>query len=106
MGESEKMPSALILINESFVKEWAQKHSIDVGTDLKTITQNSRVIERIQQEVDRYNERLGKWEKVKKFELTPTLWTIDDGHLTPTMKLKRKSILSIYSSLYNKIYKD
>jgi long-chain acyl-CoA synthetase len=106
MGESEKMPSALILINESFVKEWAQKHSIDVGTDLKTITQNSRLIERIQQEVDRYNERLGKWEKVKKFELTPTLWTIDDGHLTPTMKLKRKSILSIYSSLYNKIYKD
>ncbi|MDG2313821.1 MAG: AMP-dependent synthetase/ligase [Flavobacteriaceae bacterium] len=106
MGESEKMPSALVLINESFVKEWAQKHSIDVGTDLKTITQNSRVIERIQQEVDLYNERLGKWEKVKKFELTPTLWTIDDGHLTPTMKLKRKSILSIYSSLYNKIYKD
>jgi long-chain acyl-CoA synthetase len=106
MGESQKMPSALILINEAFVKEWAKKHSLNVGNDLKTISQNDKVIERIQQEVDRYNERLGKWEKVKKFELTPTLWTIEGGHLTPTMKLKRKSILSIYSSLYNKIYQE
>jgi len=106
MGESQKMPSALILINEAFVKEWAKKHSLNVGNDLKTISQNDKVIERIQQEVDRYNERLGKWEKVKKFELTPTLWTIEGGHLTPTMKLKRKSILSIYLSLYNKIYQE
>jgi long-chain acyl-CoA synthetase len=38
------------------------------------------------------------------FELTPDLWTIDGGHLTPTLKLKRKIVLEKYKDLYNKIY--
>jgi XTP/dITP diphosphohydrolase len=44
------------------------------------------------------------WEKIKRFELTPDIWTIDGGHLTPTMKLKRKVVKEIYNNLYQKIY--
>ena len=35
---------------------------------------------------------LGKWEQIKKIELTLRFWTIEDGLLTPTMKLKRKAV--------------
>ena len=43
-------------------------------------------------------------DRVKKFELTPDEWSIDAGHLTPTMKLKRRVIKEKYSALYTKIY--
>ena len=58
----------------------------------------------IQQEIDVHNETLGKWEKIKKFEITPDEWTIEAGHLTPTLKLKRKVIKEKYKHLFTKIY--
>ncbi|MCC7521355.1 MAG: hypothetical protein IT220_06940 [Flavobacteriaceae bacterium] len=54
--------------------------------------------------MDKYNERFAKWEQVKKFELTPDLWTIDNGLLTPTMKIKRDKIIAKYKDLYQKMY--
>jgi long-chain acyl-CoA synthetase len=68
------------------------------------IITNEVVIKRIQKEVDAINERFGNWEKVKRFELTSDVWSIDGGHLTPTMKLKRKIIVEKYKDLYAKIY--
>ena len=62
------------------------------------------LVERIQKEVNKYNERFGKWEKVKRFELTPDVWSIEGGQLTPTMKAKRKVIKEMYKDLYEKIY--
>ena len=43
-------------------------------------------------------------EQVKKIELTPDEWSIDGGHLTPTMKLKRKVISEKYSNLIDNMY--
>ena len=61
-------------------------------------------LERIQQEVDACNSEFGKWEQIKLFELTPDIWSVEGGHLTPTMKMKRRAIKEIYKSLYDKIY--
>lgn len=100
IGEGEKMPAALIQINFDFVKEWAKIK----GYKINDVTSNQKVIDRIQKEVDFYNGNFGKWEKIKKFEITPNEWTIEDGHLTPTMKMKRKIIKEKYKILYDKIY--
>jgi len=64
---------------------------------------NKDVVERIKEDVEEHNAKFGKWEQVKRFELTPEEWTIEAGHLTPTMKLKRKVIKEIYKDLYSKI---
>ncbi|MFI2743387.1 AMP-dependent synthetase/ligase [Zhouia sp. PK063] len=104
VGEGEKMPAALIQPNFEFVKEWASRHQVNLSDDKKEICTNKEVIERIQQEVDFYNEHFGRWEKVKKFELTPEEWSVEGGQLTPTMKLKRRIIKQHYIDLYNKIY--
>ena len=104
VGEGEKMPAALIQPAFEFVEEWARRHDYEFNGDHESLIKDQRVIDRIQEEVDHYNERFGKWEKIKKFELTPDVWTIDGGHLTPTMKLKRKVIKQKYISLYNRIY--
>ena len=61
-------------------------------------------LKRIQKEVNKCNKNFGKWEQIKRFELTPDEWSIDRGHLTPTMKMKRAIIMKIYKDLYDKIY--
>jgi len=104
VGDGEKMPAAFVQLNFDFVKEWAQRKNIDLGTTPEDLISNERLIKRIQKEVDIHNEQFGKWEKIKRFELTPDVWGIDSGHLTPTMKLKRKVIKQKYIDLYNKIY--
>ncbi len=65
---------------------------------------NPNVIDRIQKELDKGNKNFAKWETIKRFELTPDVWGIDNGLLTPTMKPKRTEILKKYQHLYNKIY--
>ncbi len=106
VGEGEKMPAALIQPDFEFLREWGRKKGIDVGTTPKEIAEHSEVISRIQEEIDFYNRRLGQWEKIKKFEITPEVWSIDEGHLTPTMKIKRKVIKERYKDLYGKIYES
>ena len=104
IGDGQKMPAAFIQPSFDFIKEWAKIHNINIGTTNEEIISNQNVIDRIQQEVDILNEKFGNWEKIKKFELTPDLWTIPAGHLTPTMKLKRKVVMEKYINLFHKIY--
>ena len=104
IGEGQKMPAALIQPNFEFIKDWAARKNINLGNTEADISSNKEVIDRIQQEVSEANAKFGNWEKIKRFELTPETWSIDGGHLTPTMKLKRKVILSHYKDLFDKIY--
>tara|TARA_R110002049_G_scaffold25972_2_gene90803 strand:- start:27496 stop:29265 length:1770 start_codon:yes stop_codon:yes gene_type:complete len=105
IGEGEKMPAALIQLNYEFVKEWAKRHNIEYKSNEDIIT-DSILKERIQEEIDTANTNFGKWEQIKKFEITPDIWSIDAGHLTPTMKMRRKIIKEKYIHLIEKIYRS
>jgi long-chain acyl-CoA synthetase len=106
IGDGEKMPGAFIQPNFEFCKDWAKLHSLEIGKTNAEIASNTQIIERIQSEVDTLNEKFGNWERIKRFELTPDIWSVDAGHLTPTMKLKRKIVREKYPDLYNKIYSN
>ncbi|SDH69507.1 AMP-dependent synthetase/ligase [Myroides phaeus] len=105
IGEGEKMPAAFIQPNFEFVREWARRKRYDIGTTNEELVKNQKVIDRIMEEVVHINKKFGKWEQVKKFELTPEVWSIDSEHLTPTLKLRRRIILEMYKDLYEKIYR-
>ena len=104
IGDGQKMPAAFIQPNFDFIKEWERLHGINIDKTHEEIISNPKVIERIQEEVDILNEKFGNWEKIKRFELTPDIWSIAGGHLTPTMKLKRKIVMDKYIDLFHKIY--
>ncbi|WP_299526862.1 long-chain fatty acid--CoA ligase [Winogradskyella sp.] len=106
VGEGEKMPGAIIQPNFEFIRDWIEHKNHDIGTSEQEIATSKKVIKRIQKEVDKYNKNFGKWEQIKRFELTSEAWTIDDGHLTPTMKMKRSVIREKYDNLYEKIYRQ
>ena len=104
IGEGQKMPAAFIQLNFEFVKEWQKLHGIPVNeTNLEIIT-NPKVKERVQEEIENLNKKFGNWEQIKRIEFTPDVWSIPGGHLTPTMKLKRKIVMEKYRDLFDKIY--
>lgn len=106
IGEGEKMPAALIQPNFEFISDWIKRKGKNVPLDFESMANSEIIRERIQKEIDAANTKFGKWEQVKKFELTSDIWTIDDGHLTPTMKMKRKVIKEKYLNLIEKIYRS
>jgi long-chain acyl-CoA synthetase len=103
IGEGEKMPAAFIQPDFDFVKNWAKLHNVEIKNN-EDLVNNEKVIARIQEEVDDANTNFAKWETVKQFRLTPDAWSVENGHLTPTLKLRRKIVKEKYRMLYNDIY--
>ncbi|MFT5778297.1 MAG: long-chain acyl-CoA synthetase [Crocinitomicaceae bacterium] len=105
IGESQKFPSALIVPNFEFVKEWAKRKEINLeGVSDTALVENEAVKARIQEEVETYNKGFGNWEQLKCVELLDKEFTIEGGELTPTLKLKRKKIMEKYDANVKKIY--
>jgi len=104
VGEGEKMPAAIIQPDFVFLGNWAKKKGI-AFTNNEELIASEKVIKRIQKEVDEANEDFAKFEKVKQFRLSSIQWTPDSGHLTPTMKLKRKIVKEFHKDLYESIYR-
>ncbi|WP_144282444.1 AMP-dependent synthetase/ligase [Chryseobacterium echinoideorum] len=104
VGDGEKMPTAFVQPDFEFAKNWALRNNLTIGTTPQEIAQNPELKARIEKEIDKINEHLGNWERIKKIELTPEVWSIESGLLTPTLKLKRKAIKEKFIDLYNKMY--
>jgi long-chain acyl-CoA synthetase len=105
IGEGEKMPAAIIQPHFEFIKEWIKHKNLKIeNASFKEIIANKKVIKRIQKEIDKANFSFGEWEKIKAFELTSEIWSIDNGLLTPTLKMKRKEIKLKFENLYRNIY--
>jgi len=106
IGENQKMPAALIQLNFDFINDWIKRKNINIDSNPEAICASDVIKKRIQVEVNKSNLHFGKWEQVKKFELTPEVWSIESGHLTPTMKMKRSVIFELYKDLTEKIYSE
>ena len=103
VGENRKMPTALIQPNIEYVKQWLESKGIKTNS-LEESFKEPTLIEAIQNDIEEHNKNFGSWEQIKKFKLVPEEWTIEGGHLTPTMKLKRKVVKEKYSNYIEKMY--
>src|SRR5210317_2162894 len=103
VGAGRKMPTAVIQPNIEYILQWLESKGIKTNS-LVDACKESQLTEAFQKEIDHHNQEFGSWEQLKKFKLTPSEWTINDGHLTPTMKLKRKVITEKYADLIESMY--
>ena len=104
VGDGEKMPTALVQPDFEYAKNWASKKNINIGTTPEEIANSEELKDEIQKEIEKINAHLGKWEQVKRIELTPEIWTENNGLLTPTLKLKRKAVKERFIKLYEQLY--
>ena len=103
VGEGKKMPAAVIQANVEYVTNWLKEKGIHCNS-LAEAVKEPLLKEVIVKEIEQHNLNFGSWEQVKKIQLTPDEWTIEGGHLTPTMKLKRKIVSEKYKDLIEAMY--
>ena len=103
LGESQKYAAALIHPDFVFLKEWCRRHLIKYTTNEEMI-HNELVMKRYAKEVKILNEGLGEVEKIKRYELVADEWSIANGIMTPTLKVKRKVVMEKYGDLIEKMF--
>ncbi|HLT88913.1 MAG TPA: long-chain fatty acid--CoA ligase [Sphingobacterium sp.] len=103
IGENQRFPAALIVPAFEELEKWC-KHKGIPFVSKEEIVKDAQVVEKYQREIDRLNTGFGQWEKIKKFELLPKEWSIDNGELTPKLSLKRKVILKNTEDIINRLY--
>lgn len=103
VGEGQKFPSALVIPEFAALQYWAKQENIAFEGN-EDLIKNKRVIEKMEEEVKETMKSVAQYEQVKRFVLLPQLFTIQDGELTPTLKLKRKVIYQKYESLILPLY--
>jgi long-chain acyl-CoA synthetase len=103
-GEGQKFPSALIIPEFTALGVWCKQQEIEVNSPEEMIT-NKKVMAKLDEEVLMTMASVAKYEQVKKFVLLPRLFTISDGEITPTLKLKRKQIYAKHEAAILELYK-
>ncbi|NCF31022.1 MAG: AMP-binding protein [Bacteroidetes bacterium] len=104
VGEGKNRASALIQPCFEQAKIWLDEQGVSCKDDPESLCKNELLFEKINHEIRVHDHKFGKWEQVKEIRLTPEIWSIEAGHLTPTMKVKRKIVLEKYQCLVDEIY--
>lgn len=105
IGAGRKFPSAICVLNEAGVKEWCSRHDIKYTT-FEEMANHQQVIDRVWRDVEKANANFGKWEQIKKIIIDTEEFTVDNGCLTPTFKVKRKPILAKYEAKIEELYAE
>jgi long-chain acyl-CoA synthetase len=89
VGESRKMPTALIQPNIEYITQWLDNKGIKTNS-LQEACKETSLLEAIQKDIDEHNEKFGAWEQIKRFELIPEEWSIDEGTPHPYHEIETK----------------
>ncbi len=103
IGENRSYPAALIIPNFEYLKGWCEVKEVPYISK-EMAANHPTIIKRIQREIEHYNQDLGQTEKIKKFRLLSNEWSIAEGELSPTLKLRRKFIIEKYSQVIEEMY--
>ena len=105
VGDKHKFIAALISPNFVALEEWAKQQGISAPTR-RELVENSAVVAKYQAIVDEVNGGLAQFETIKRFKLVPEEWSLVQGELTPSLKLKRRVVNQKYAQEIAEFYPD
>ncbi len=97
VGENQKYAAALIVPNFEWLRSWCRENNISYTTN-EEMVKMKEVLAVYRTEVEKYNKYFGDFERIKKFCLMPREWTIEAGEITPSLKIRRKTISEHFAS--------
>ena len=103
-GDKRPYPVALITLNPEELSKFAREKGILV-TDRAALAKHPAIVERVSRIVEERNAGLQSYAKIKKFAILPDDFTVDNGLLTPTLKVKRKIITEARKELLDSLYR-
>ncbi len=105
VGNERKFPAALIVPNFEMLESYAKLKELDISTPAE-FCQNARILDLFSRQIEAMTQNLAKYEKVKSFALLEHEMTVENGELTPTLKVKRRVVDEKYRAVIDKIYND
>jgi long-chain acyl-CoA synthetase len=101
-GDRRPYPVALITLDEEEIVPWASEQGLP--SDVASLAQTDEVRRLIQEELDRVNSHYASVEQIKKFAILKRELSVQDGELTPTLKIKRSVVNENYKELLDSLY--
>ena len=105
IADQRKFVSALIVPNFAALKEWAESQGI-TGLSNEEMCHDKRVIKFIGERIDTLQQDLAHYERIKRFTLLPQPFTMENGELTNTLKIKRRTVYANHAAAINAMYAE
>ena len=104
IGDKRPYVSALLTLDHAEIARWAAEQSIE--GDAATLASDARVRELLQATVDGANRDRSRFEQVKRFAILPRDFTMEDGEITPTLKLRRRAVQEHFAAEIEALYAE
>jgi long-chain acyl-CoA synthetase len=105
VGDAREYCTALLVLDKEAVKAWAEKNA-PAATPWEELVQNTDLRTTIEKEINRLQRDLSKYEKVRRFAIIPEAFSVENGMMTPTLKVKRKAVLDRYADVVDSLYEQ
>ena len=102
-GENQKFAAALINPDMTYLKDFCKRHDIELKEG-ESLDKNPQVQNIYQRELKKYNPLFAHHEQIKSFELITDEWSVNNGVLTPTLKVKRNVIQKMYKEKIDALF--
>jgi len=102
-GDQQPFCVALITLNQEYVIQFAQSNRILYG-DYQDLIKHADVQKLVADAVGKVNKSLAQYETIKRYHVLPKEFTVEDGDLTPSMKVKRKQVCQKYCAEIEALY--
>jgi long-chain acyl-CoA synthetase len=102
-GDGRKYATALITLDPEAIEGWATEQGLSYSS-VEELATSREVHELIEGSVADANRSLERWETIKKFEILPSELTVDDGEVTPSLKVRRKIVEKKYAYVLDSMY--
>ena len=105
IADERKFVSALIVPEYRLLEEYAKANGIEYGS-MEELCADKRINEMIKERIDTLQQQLAYYEQVKRFTILPKPFTMANGELTNTLKLKRRVVNENYKAAIDKMYEE
>ena len=105
VGDKHKFACVLISPNFAALEGWAKGQGLSTN-DRSALVKDEKVVKVYQEIVDNVNLGLAHFESLKRVNIVPDEWSVEDGTLTPSLKLKRRVVEKKYAREIGEFYSD
>lgn len=104
VGDNQKFVAAIVTLDAETAPSWLKQRQLDEYMSMREMSQHPEVREHIQDLIDRANASVSRAESIREFRIAEHDFTIEAGQMTPSLKMRRESILRDYNDLIDDIY--
>lgn len=103
-GDRRNFCSMLVAMSREELPKWAEQNGLS-GLSYEQLIEHPKLKEQVEQSVAQLNASLASYESIKKWAILPIEPSVENGQLTPSLKLKRKAVEKVYAEVLDGFYK-